>query len=114
MVVTGERVAPASRRAEAFAASAADRAGRLRDAAQSGRTAEVQALLAKGAAVDTPDADGETALMKAIQANHPDVAALLRRHGASLERKNHAGLSARDMAAAADDPDLNRALGLPP
>ena len=39
---------------------------------------------------------------------------LLRRHGASLDRINRNGVSARDMAASIDDPDLNRALGLGP
>jgi hypothetical protein len=52
--------------------------------------------------------------MKSIQADRPAVAALLRRHGASMERKNHAGESARDMATAKDDAALNQALGLAP
>jgi uncharacterized protein YjgD (DUF1641 family) len=50
--------------------------------------------------------------MKAVQANQPAAAALLRRHGADLDQKNRAGVSARDMAGAMDDPELNRALGL--
>jgi hypothetical protein len=52
--------------------------------------------------------------MKAIQARNPAAAALLLRHGASLDRTNRAGVSARDMAASIDDPELNRALGLEP
>ena len=87
---------------------------RLRAAAAAGRTADVAALLDQGAAVDAPDADGDTALMRSIQAGHAAVAALLRRHGASLDRRNHAGQSARDMAAAKGDARLNRALGLDP
>ena len=64
--------------------------------------------------MDAPDDDGETALMKAVQANRPAAAALLRRHGASLDLENRAGVSATDMARAIDDPELNRALGFPP
>jgi ankyrin repeat protein len=94
--------------------SPAGRAARLRDAAAGGQTADVAALLAKRVPVDAPDAEGETALMKAVQANQPAVVALLRRHGASLDRKNHAGVSARDMATAIGDAELNRALGLGP
>ena len=39
---------------------------------------------------------------------------LLRRHGASLDRRNNAGETARDMAAAQGDDALNQALGLAP
>jgi hypothetical protein len=91
-----------------------DDPARLRAAAAAGRTAELEALLARGGAVDAPDADGETALMKSIQADHAAAAALLRRHGASLDRRNHAGVSARDMAAAIGDAELNQAVGLGP
>jgi ankyrin repeat protein len=94
--------------------SPADRAARLREAAAGGRSAEMTAVLALGVPVDAADEDGETALMKAVQADQPAAAALLRRHGASLDRKNHAGASARDMAAAIGDAELNRALGLGP
>jgi len=95
-------------------ASLADSAARLRQAAAAGRIAEMTALLSNGAAVDGADDEGETALMKTIQANHPAAAALLRRYGASLDRENRAGRSARDMASSLGDADLNRALGLAP
>ena len=101
--------------ASGFAAAApSDQAARLRAAAAAGRTAEVKTLLAKGIPVDAPDADGKTALMESIQGNRPAVAALLRRHGASLDNKDNAGESARDMAAAKDDAALDQALGLAP
>jgi len=87
---------------------------RLRAAAAAGAASEVQALLAQGVPVDDPDPEGETALMKAIQSDRPAIAALLSRHGASLDRRDQAGESARDMAAAQDDPALDRALGLAP
>ena len=50
--------------------------------------------------------------MNSIQADRPAAAAILLQHGASLDRKNRAGASARDMARATDDPDLDQALGL--
>jgi len=87
---------------------------RLHAAAAAGRTGELAALLAEGVPVDATDADGETALMKSIQADHPAAAALLRRRGANLDRKNQSGDSARDMASAMGDPELNQALGLDP
>ena len=93
-------------------AAPAVQAARLHAAAAAGRLAELTALLAQGTPVDAPDSDGETALMKSIQANRPAAAALLRRHGASLDRTNRAGVSARDMATSIDDPELNRALDL--
>jgi len=52
--------------------------------------------------------------MESIQADHPAAAALLRSHGASLDRKDRAGESARDMAGAKGDATLNQALGLGP
>jgi hypothetical protein len=113
VVVTGAKrvAAPASSRASMLSAgSLADRAARLRDAAAADRTAEVAALLAKHVPVDAADGEGETALMKAIQADHPAATALLRRHGASLDLKNHEGASARDMAVSIGDAELNQAL----
>jgi len=89
-------------------------AEKLCAAAAAGRLAELEALLAQGAPVDATDADGDTALMKSVEADQPAAAALLRRHGASLDQRNRAGLSARDMAMKTDDPALNHALGLDP
>lgn len=122
-VVTGSRIpsapppAPAAAKAASGARDAAvpaDGAARLRAAAGAGRISELTALLNQGAPVDAADDDGETALMKAVQANHPAAAALLRRRGADLDRKNRAGASARDMATAIGDAALDRALGLVP
>ena len=115
--MTSERREPAARASRAAGLASvppAEQAARLRDAAAAGRLSEMRSLLAKGAPVDEPDDDGDTALMKAVQADHPEAAALLRRHGASLDLKNRTGASARDMAAAVGDPDLDRALGLKP
>ena len=105
--------APPSR-LDSSASPGPDPASRLRAAAAAGLTAEAQALLDQGAPVDAADAEGDTALMKSIRAGHSAVAALLRSRGASLDRRNRAGESARDLAAAKDDVQLNRALGLRP
>lgn len=84
----------------------------LRAAAAAGRTIEVQELLDRQIPVDVADANGETALMKSVRADQPATAAVLIHHGASLDKKNNAGLSARDLAADINDPALNHALGL--
>jgi ankyrin repeat protein len=91
-----------------------DQAARLRSAAAAGKTAEVEGLLTAGVPIDAADANGDTALIRSIQADKPSVAAILRRHGASLDHRNNAGQSARDIAKAAGDAELNQALGLPP
>ena len=101
----------------AFTSSAHDQAdpgAKLRAAAAAGRTGEVQDLLQHGAPVDAPDAAGDTALMQSIQSDHVTTAATLRRHGASLDHRNQAGESARDMAKARNDAKLDQALGLGP
>jgi hypothetical protein len=89
-----------------------EQAARLRAAAAAGRLDEVTALLAQGASIDGADLDGETALMKSIKADYVEVAAFLRSRGASLDRQNKAGVSAREMAALKRDPRLNEALDL--
>jgi hypothetical protein len=99
-------------RDETLAGMPPDRGADLRAAAAAGRIIDVKALLAQGVPVDAPDAEGETQLMKSIDADHPAAAALLLRHGASLDRKNRAGESARDMAKAIGDAALDRAIGL--
>lgn len=121
LVVTGEKRQAHIERVpvavSAFTSSARDQADpgfRLRAAAAAGRTAEVQDLLRQGAPVDAPDVAGNTALMQSIQSDHPAAAAALRRHGASLDHRNQAGESARDMAKARNDAKLDQALGLSP
>ena len=89
-------------------------AGRLRAAAAAGRAGEVEQLLDQDTPIDASDDDGETALMKSVEADHPGVAAILRQHGASLDVKNRSGVSARDIATAKGDAELEKALGLAP
>jgi hypothetical protein len=83
---------------------------RLHAAAAAGRLKELRALLKQGMEVDAPDADGQTALMKAVQAGNAEAVALLRRSGADPDLENAQGLSAREMAARAADPAVRRAL----
>jgi type IV secretory pathway VirB10-like protein len=106
--------AAAMARPDSSADLSSDQASRLRAAAAAGRTMTVDALLAQGAPIDAADPDGNTALMDAIKADHTAAAASLRRHGASLDRRNDAGESARDMATAKGDAALDKALGLSP
>jgi len=58
------------------------------------------------------DNDDTTALMKAIQANQLDAVVILHRRGASLDRTNRSGVSARQMAAQKNDLSLNEALNI--
>jgi hypothetical protein len=108
------RSAPSQAVVGSTATAPAASAARLREAAAAGRTGELTSLLDQGARIDDPDDKGETALMKSVRANQPDAAAVLLRRGANLDRKNHAGVSARAMAAAMGDPELNRVLELAP
>jgi hypothetical protein len=112
VVVTAERRRSADEVASVPVESPATQARRLRRAAAAGKVDEVSALLEAGAEVDAPDGEGVTALMRAVQRKHAEAALLLRNYGADLDRKNRAGVSARDMAAKLGDPELNRALGL--
>lgn len=120
VVVTGSRIARRDPAAPPAVISAPlrsrmlDEPSRLRDDAAAGRIADIEALLARGAPVDAADENGETALMKSIQAGQREAAALLRRHGASLDLKDRAGVSARDMATQKNDPALDQALGISP
>jgi hypothetical protein len=111
----GGMVAPRPPPAPAAAiASPSDKADQLRAAAAAGRSDEVADLLAHGAPVDAQDDLGDTALMKSVRAGRIETSALLRRRGASLDRKNRAGLSVRDIAASLDDPRLDQAIGVEP
>jgi ankyrin repeat protein len=105
-----EAVASGAPQGGLAAPSRVDEGAELRAAAADGRTADIRALLAKGAPVDAPDANGDTALMKAVRSDHAGAAALLRRRGADPDLRNRAGESARDLAAEKHDPALDRAL----
>lgn len=63
--------------------AAAHAASDLLAAAESGRTAEVKALIAKGADLETRDSQGRTALLLAVADNHVEMARALLAAGAS-------------------------------
>lgn len=67
-----------------MAASTAHAAPDLLAAAESGRTAEVKALIAKGADLETRDSQGRSALLLAVAGNHVEIAKALLAAGASL------------------------------
>jgi ankyrin repeat protein len=101
-------------RPELSAGVASDPGAKLRAAAAAGRTDELATLLDQGVPVDAPDAAGDTALMESVRADRPAAAALLRRRGASLDRRNQTGQSARDIASTKADAELDRAIGVEP
>ncbi|HEY3799055.1 MAG TPA: ankyrin repeat domain-containing protein [Caulobacteraceae bacterium] len=107
-VVAGLMAGRAEKSASREAVS--DLGARLRAAAAAGRVSDVEALLKAGAPVDAADAEGDTALMMSIEADHPAVAAMLVQHGADPDQPNHDGQSARDLAKAVGDPKLDAAL----
>ena len=62
--------------------------------------------------MDAPDAHGDTALILSVRGQWVESAALLMRRGADPAMRNQAGHSARDLAAATDNPAMKAALGL--
>jgi hypothetical protein len=82
----------------AAAAWAADPGADLRDAARKGRTADVGAMLAKGAAVDSADKDGRTPLMLAARGGHAETAQLLLAKGAKPDLRDRQGWTAYGLA----------------
>lgn len=85
----------------------------LRRAAAAGRTEEVEVALSRGAPVDAPDVNGDTALILSVRGAHTATAALLRSHGADPERKNLAGMSATALASGSGDAKLEDAVRRP-
>ncbi len=71
--------------------AAAHAASDLFAAAESGRTAEVKALIAKGVDLETRDSQGRTALLLAVAGNHVEMARALLAAGASpnTQAANH-------------------------
>ena len=69
-------------------------ATRLAIAAQSGDLERIEALLADGADVNAPDADGSSPVLHAALAGHAGAVALLAEWGGQVEAANSDGLSA--------------------
>src|SRR5689334_4219736 len=70
----------------------------LRAFARKGQTAQVPALLSRGAAIDSRDADGRTALMLAAQRGHAETVKLLLDHGAKPDARDKQGWTAYALA----------------
>ncbi|MGA3130202.1 MAG: ankyrin repeat domain-containing protein [Terracidiphilus sp.] len=75
-------------------------------AAFNGQTGTLQALVAHGAAVDTPDQDGTTPLYSAAFKGDTDVVRFLLEHGANIEARDHDGYSPLNTAAWAGKTDV--------
>src|SRR6476469_9488313 len=80
------------------AAWAADPGADLRDAARKGQTAQVAALLGKGAAIDSADKIGRTALMLAAEKGKADTVKLLLERGAKADARDRDGWTAYALA----------------
>lgn len=68
------------------------------DAAQKGESRLMQ-VISGGISVDTPDSDGETALMKAADEGMPGAVSLLIKHGANVNHRDEDGETALMLAA---------------
>jgi hypothetical protein len=76
----------------------ADPSGQLLSAAASGKTAEVEALLARGAQIEAADKDGRTPLMLAAGHNRAAAVKLLLSKGANPEARDRQGWTAYGLA----------------
>jgi hypothetical protein len=83
-------------------------------AARKGQTAQVRALLDKGAAADSKDKEGRTALMLAAQHDHPDTVSLLLSKGAQADARDEEGFTAYGLAFLSSSKARNQVLGLLP
>lgn len=77
---------------------AADLAPQLLSAAAAGKTAEVQALLDKGAPIESRDKSGRTPLLLAAQRGHADTVRLLLSKGAHADAREKSGFTAYGLA----------------
>lgn len=84
----------------AGAEAAVDPAAQLRDAAAQGETARVRELLAQGVPLEGRDVQGNTALLRATQANQVDAARALIEAGADVNAQNRMQDSAYLLAGA--------------
>jgi ankyrin repeat protein len=79
-------------------AYAADSDADLLAAARKGQSDRVQALLSKGASVESKDKDGRTPLMWAARNGHAEVVRLLLEHGAKPDDRDRQGWTAYGLA----------------
>ena len=93
---------------------ASDRPDSLQAAADRGDVEALKALLAARAVhVDAPDAQGRTALLRAVLAQRPEAVRLLLAAGADPGRADHAGLTPRQAAQVGASAEIAALLGAP-
>jgi len=92
------------------AARGPDAAQALRQAAEIGDTARVQALLEQPLDIDARDANGRTALLLATQRGHADTVDFLLAHGADPNATDAHGTTPLQAAVAGDYPQIAAAL----
>jgi ankyrin repeat protein len=87
--------------ARSFDLGSADQSGRTAAwlAADQGHCALLTTLIARGAAVDAPDRDGQTPLMRSVLAGAPDCVARAIEAGADINRQTRNGNTALMLAA---------------
>lgn len=95
-------------------ARAADSGPDLLNAAKKGQTAQVRALLEKGAAPESKDKEGRTALMLAAQHGHADTVSLLLSKGAMADARDAEGLNAYGLALLSTSKGREKVLNLLP
>lgn len=83
-------------------------------AARKGQTAQVRELLDKGAAPESKDKAGRTALMLAAQHDHPDTVSLLLSKGAKADARDEDGFTAYGLAFLSTGKARDQVLGLLP
>jgi ankyrin repeat protein len=76
------------------------------DAVKSGDSRLVRALVAKGLDVNTPEADGTTAIHWAVQSNDAPIVQLLLRAGANVAAVNRYGVTPLSLAAVNGNPAI--------
>ena len=85
----------------------------LRSAARKGQNSEVEDLLKKGAAIDSPDKDGRTALMLAADRGRAATVKLLLTRGANPKARDREGWTAYALALAAGRDEVLKLLPAP-
>ena len=82
----------------AWSVWAADPGAELLNAARKGQTQQVATLITKGAAIESTEKDGRTALMLAAQRGHAETVKLLLDRGAKADARDRQGWTAYALA----------------
>ena len=97
-----------------LAISAADLGPDLLSFAKRGQIRSVRTLLENGAAIESKDKEGRTALMLAAQHGHVDIVSLLLERGAKAEARDAEGLNAFGLALLSTGKGREKVLDLLP